>query len=54
MLPADPADATQKEALDRGQRISADWIGNAIKKDLPKIIRKEGSTESGQDTVEKD
>ena len=50
-MPLDPSDTTQKEALDRGQRISADWIGSSIKKDLPKIIREESPVDDSQNVT---
>ena len=45
MPAADPNGVAPKEVLDKGQRISADWLGNAIQKDLPQIIRKSKPTE---------
>ena len=44
-MPATDNEIAPKDVLDKGQRISADWLGSAIKKDLPQIIRKSKSVE---------
>lgn len=47
-------DIAPKEVLDKGQRISADWLGSAIKKDLPQIIRRSKSVDEPQPKEEKE